>query len=552
MNSKPVQWLDPDGNRISETDADTVQPEDWFEDVTGQSGVDVIYRTGREANRLTILETLGGGVCLFDVDGDRDLDLFCPGGGTIDSSSGAASGMNCKLFRNEGHFQFTDITAQSGLSMPIDYSHAAVASDYDRDGDIDLFVACFGKSRLLRNRGGIFTDVTSAAGLLAESWDTSAVFVDLTADGLPDLYVTSYVHFDPRNAQPCGTPPDRQDVCPPQDYSPLADRFYVNQGDGTFLESTHVAGLTNLGRGLGVLAADFNQDHWLDLYVANDGGPNFLYWGRSEFPFIESGLTSGAAVNERGAAEGSMGLDAADLDGDGRPEIVVTNFELEDNSMYHNLGNGQFEHSTMRLGLGGAGRAYVAFGTGLYDFDGDNWPDWYVLNGHVLYRSGQSPFLQPAFLFRNNAGRRFEDVSKRAGVYFRQRHAARGSAVADLDGDGGLDLVVTGLEEPIRLLRHRKPPAKWITLTLQSRGGDLAGVGTDVSIEAFGRFVTIPLRAGSSFASHVDPQATFAVERDRTSVDVTVRWLTGRREIHRMLAVSESHRLTEGTGEPLP
>ncbi len=371
--SEPV-LLDPDAGRVTD---DVVRQEDWFEDITAKSGVDVVYRTGRDAQRLAILETVGGGVCLFDVDGDGDLDLYVPGGGQLDSRTGAASGLPGALFRNDGDFHFLNVTTESGLSVATDYSHAAVAGDYDRDGDLDLFVTCFGQSRLYCNRAGMFVDVTAEAGLTSQGWDVTAVFADLTGDGWPDLYVATYVDFDSRNALPCGRLPDRPDVCPPQNYPALPDRLYVNQGDGSFQDRSAEAGVTQLGRGLGVLAADLNQDGWLDVYVANDGDANFLYWGGPEFPFKEGALMAGVAVSEKGAAEGSMGLDATDVDGDGRPELAVTNFELEDNDLYRNLGGGQFEHATAHFGLAGIGRAYVRFGTGLYDFNGDNWPDWY-------------------------------------------------------------------------------------------------------------------------------------------------------------------------------
>lgn len=547
-------WLDPQASRVGDVTGGTVpraavQDEDWFEDVTERTGIDAVFRTGREAERFTILETVGGGVCVFDVDGDGDQDLFCPGGGQFDRETGAAVGLPPRLYRNDGAWKFTDITAPSGLAAATDYSHGAVAADYDRDGDQDLFVICFGQSRLLRNDDGAFVDVTTDAGLNGRSWDTAAVFVDLTGDGWPDLYVATYVKFDPLNSKPCGRSPDRPDVCPPQDFSPLPDRLYVNLKNGQFEDRSADAGVTALGRGLGVLAADFNQDGWLDLYVANDGDPNNLYWGRPEFPLVEGAFSAGVAVNAQGAAEGSMGLDAGDFDGDGLSDIVVTNFELEDTALYRNLGNGQFEHATTQFGLAGVSRAYVGFGTGLHDFDGDNWPDLYVLKGHVLYRTGQSPFLQPSFFFHNNAGRRFVDVSDKASGYFRQRHAARGSAVVDLDNDGALDLVISGLDERITVLRNRRPSAPWIAVTLQPQQGDPAGAGADVSLEAFGRRVLIPLRVGASFASHVTPQAMFRLEPGRKTADVTIRWLSGRREVFRNRSVSQRHHLREGMGD---
>ncbi len=548
----PSVWLDPDAARIDDDpDGVSERHDDWFTDVTGKSGIDAVYHTGREADRLSILETLGGGVCVFDLDLDGDLDLYCPGGGTLEGATGKASGRAGKLYRNDRDFRFVDITDEAGLNFPADYSHGAVAGDYDRDGDPDLFLFCFGQSHLFRNDHGRFVDVTASAGLLFPSWDTAAVMADLTGDGWPDLYVATYVQFDPTKATPCG-PPDQPDVCPPQNYTSLPDRLYVNQGDGTFRDRSQAAGLAEPRRGLGVLAADLNQDGWLDLYVANDGEPNDLYWGAEQFPWVESGLPAGVAVNEKGAAEGSMGLDAQDIDGDGQPDLVVTNFELEDNDLYRNLGAGQFEHATAAFGLAGAGRAYVGFGTGLCDLDGDNWPDWYVVNGHVLYRTGQSPFLQPAFLFRNEAGRRFRDVQGAAGAYFRRRHAARGAVAADLDGDGGPDLVVSGLDEPYALLKNQRPPSAWVSIRLHPRGGDPTGVGADVSVEAFDRRTVICLRAGSGFASHLEPQARFALEKDRTQVDVRVRWMTGRSELFGGLATNRAHLLREGTGSVTP
>ncbi len=188
--TEPV-WLDPEARRLSASGAEVLRPEDWFEDVTARSGIDAVYRTGREAERLTILESVGGGVCLFDADGDGDLDLYCPGGGAIDKTTGAAIGVAGKLFRNDGDCRFTNITAEAGFSAPTDYSHGAVAGDYDRDGDLDLFVFCFGQSRLYRNDGGVFADVTESAGLMVQSWDTAAVFADVTGDGWPDLYVVT-------------------------------------------------------------------------------------------------------------------------------------------------------------------------------------------------------------------------------------------------------------------------------------------------------------------------------------------------------------------------
>lgn len=520
---------------------------DWFQDVTSQSGLEFTHSTGRGANRLSLLETLGSGIGLFDFDDDSDLDIVLIGGGTIDSQSGATRGASMQLWLNQNGQRFDNVTKRVGLELPQSYSHGCAIGDVDRDSSPDLFLTCYGQSELYRSRDALSVQrVTEIAGLEAHAWDTAAVIVDLTGDGFPEIFVCSYVQLDTRNPETCAVPKSSQrDVCPPQHYPAQRDRLYLNLGDGTFRDVTEETGLPHDGRGLGALAADVNHDGWVDLYVANDGGPNHLLLGSAEWPLHDIGMTAGVAVNERGAAEGSMGVDFADVDGDLRGDLWVTNFELEDNSLYRNLGHGQFEHATARMGLTGASRANVGFGTGLFDFDGDNRPDIHVLNGHVTYHLRQSPFLQLPCLYRNIEGRRFEDVTRQGGTFFRQSHAARGSAIGDLDRDGALDLVISRLDQPVVILKNRQTPQNWISCRLRPLGGDAQAVGAMVSVQAFGRTTSTDIRLGISFLSHSDNVPNFALEADRMSVDVTVRWSDGFEEVFRELKPRHCHQLRQ-------
>jgi len=526
---------------------DETRPDDWFRDVTAASGLQFTPQTGSAAQRFTILETLGGGVAVVDIERDGDWDLLCAAGGQIDAATGAVTGVRPGLFVNDGSGHFFD--ASDRLTADTwNYSHGWAVGDYDRDGDDDVVLLGFGSSRLLRNEPGRhFVDVTSAAGLQGGLWETSGVFVDANGDGWLDLYIAAYVDFDPQTSQPCGTGPAAPDVCPPQQFAPQQDRLWLNAGDGTFVAATEEAGLLPDGRGLGVLAADFNADGRADVYVANDGEPNHLYLGGDEFPWREAGVATGVAVNEAGAAEGSMGLAWDDFDGNRLPDLFVTNFELEDNSLYEGLGNGLFRHATTRRGLGGQGRLNVGFGTASMDVDQDNRPDLVVLNGHVIYHSVRSPFLQSAAIYRNDAGQRFHDETPRGGPYFRSWHCGRGIAVADFNGDGGPDLVVMDLVEPVRLLQGAQPPEHWLRVALVPKVGDPTGIGARASVRIGTRRVDWFPQRGAGYASH-GPCEWLCALPAAEPVEVEVVWASQRRETFGPLTPGMIHPLQEGEG----
>jgi len=524
----------------------------WFEDRTADSGIRFTYQSGRDAGRHTILETVGGGLGLFDYDLDGRVDLICAGGGVIDSKTSAPSGVPCGLFQNQGAGKFGEVTTPAIGAIAIGYSHGCTAGDLNNDGFPDLLITCFGSNCLLINQGdGTFRDATEQSGLSVATWNTAAAFGDIDRDGNLDVFVCGYVDWTPDSkVQPPKDAKGRPDIPAPQSFSPVADHLLMNQGDGSFHDRSKEAGIREDGMGLGVVAAHINQDGLLDFYVANDVVANHLYWGTRSLPLQEAGEIAGVAYNDSGTPEGSMGIDAADVNGDGRLDLWVTNFEMEDNSLYINLGDGSLQHSTAAFGLAGSTRPYVKFGTGFCDFDSDGWPDLYVLSGHVRYHTGIRPFEQPSFLYRNVKGTRFEDVTADAGDWFHAAHAARGGAVGDVDDDGALDLAISSLSEPVVLLHNRKPAANWVRLSLVGTRSPRTPVGAVVRFRAFDRNVAQPLVSGSGYFSQSDLRPLLALEPAMTRLDLVVDWPSGYHEKFIVSSLRRDEVLVEGKGQP--
>ena len=524
---------------------------DWFEDVTLQCGVNFTYRNGREGEQFTVIETIGGGVAMLDYDQDGDLDLFITGGGTIEGTPPRFGGLPSALYRNDGDWKFVDVTREAGLAGPIDYSMGCAVADYNRDGNPDLLVTCFGRSRLFRNTGrGGFVDATNEAGLTVDGCSTSAAWADVDRDGWPDLYVTGYVKYDAGREKFCGDRVKRiRDACGPWTHVPARHHLLRNRADGTFEDISQPAGIMIEGKGLGVVALDLNGDGWIDFHVTNDAMANFLYLGGPGPHFDERGLLSGTAYDQNGIPQGSMGVDAADYDGDGDPDLFVTNYEMEENSLYRNEGGGFFRLVTAEVGLAGQCRPYVGFGTGFVDFDSDGWLDLAVLNGHVLYSTGELPHAQPAFLFRNLNGRRFEDASTIGGPFFGARHVCRGAAFGDLDNDGAPDAVIVRQNQPVVILRNRLPAKHgWMRVHLRGTTSEPNAVGAVVSTYFQGRNLVRHVRGGGSYLSHSDQHVLFPIENDQPK-DVRVTWLGGRSEVFHNVKVRETTTLIEGAGE---
>lgn len=523
---------------------------DWFENVTAKSGVDFAYRDGNEQGFYLLLESVGGGCALFDYDRDGDVDLFITGGGQLSGPPIKVTGLPCALYRNDGNWSFTNVTKEVGLADDRLYTHGCTVGDFNNDGWPDVFVAGYRGCRLYRNDAGqTFTDVTTESGLKCDRWNVQGAWADFDRDGLLDLYVATYADWDAQRQPHCPNDKGVRDVCGPSQFPGAADYLFRNLGNGRFEDVSSKAGLTELERGMGVVATDLNGDGFLDFYVVNDAQENRLYINRGTLPWSEEGSLQGVAFSLTGEREGSMGVDAGDYNGDGLPDLWYTNFTNQDNSLLQNTGRDGFVSTSLTTGLVGVSRQWVGFGTGLVDFNNDGWLDLFVCNGHVTYESGEAPYFQPAQLFKNEQGKKYVDVTQQGGAYFSVPHAGRGAAVGDLDNDGLLDLVVVHQNDRVALLRNRLPPQPWLRLTLVGTKSPHDPVGAKVQAGYGERQLTNWYRGGAGYASYFDPRI-LVPRLDNSPTSITVTWPSGDSEVFADLQQGKTHEIVEGTGKP--
>lgn len=532
-----------------------------FEDVTGNSGVVFTYRNGEEAGHFAIIESLGGGIALFDYDNDGWLDIFLPGGGLYEGKQ--VLGQPCKLYRNRGGFKFEDVSDKVGLAKVVfPYSHGAAAFDYDRDGWLDLLVSGYNRLVLLRNQadgagGRQFIDVTKAAQLDDRQWSTSTVWGDLDGDGYPEVYVAHYGDwgFETNHPIDCTYDGKTRDVCQPRRFKPLNHTLYKNNGNGTFTDVSDAVKLRKddkAGRGIGVIMVDVNNDARPDIYVANDTDDNHLYLNRGkpgEMVLEEVGLFAGVARDDRGQANGSMGLDAADFNRTGLASLLVTNYENELPALYRNRtasANVQFTYDTLPSGLAAIGSSYVSWGTGFFDYDLDGWEDVMIVSGHAIRFPTKIDRRQKPVLMHNEAGK-FKAVSNQGGAYFREPHNARGAAFGDLDNDGKVDVVVSHLNEPVVILKNVAPTdgRHWVGFELSgTKATDL--VGARVVVETTSGKQTRFVRGGASYGSTNDRRLLFGLGADTKINKVTVYWPSGTPQDYGGVEVDSYWNLAEG------
>ena len=489
------------------------------------------YENGEQAGRYAILETLGGGVGLFDYDRDGRPDLWCVGGGQFSGQTSDPTGLPCALFRNRGT-RFDPVTVAAGINAPNHYQHGVAAADFDHDGLVDALVTGFGGLQLWHNLGdGTFEDVTATTGLNADTrWSSSAAWGDFSQDGHLDLYVTHYVNWSKANDPPCYTHGDLREVCSPLVFEGVSDSVFEADGFGGFRDRSTEVGLVEGGKGMSALVADLDLDGDVDVYVGNDTTPKFLYENVNG-QLRERGLISGVSLSKLGAAEGSMGTDLGDFDLDGLPDLWVANFEDETFGLYKNLGGMQFEHVSHETGLDRIGQAYVGWGVVFGDWNLDGDEDVFVSNGHVVRHAHKAPVKQLPVLMENLAGQQFQNVAEVSGAYFRTAHPGRGAAAGDLDLDGDLDLVVSHVNQPVAVLENQGPQvSRSITVELTGTKSPRWAIGTVVRLITTQSSQIRQWRGGGSFASTGDSRLLFGLPPGQNPVRLEISWPSGLHE----------------------
>ena len=525
-----------------------------FRDATAAAGIGFRHCSGNSAEKHFPTAN-GSGLAILDYDGDGKLDLYFATTRNLPLDAPNASGGN-KLYRGRGDGTFEDVTERAGVGVH-GFTHGVAVGDVDNDGDPDLYLAGLGGNRLLLNNAdGTFRPAGPDMGAECGTWASGAAFLDYDADGDLDLYVTCYGKWtiDGERAF-CGNPEGTvRTYCSPQSITPERHFLFRNRGDATFEDVTASAGVLRTdGRGLGVVAADVNGDGRVDLYVANDLSPHFLFLNRGDGTFEDVSEASGASASESGRFQAGMGVDAEDVDGDGRPELFATHFREDYNTLYRNLDGRNFQDISAWAGIVKDSLPDVGWGCALADLDNDGWPDMLVVNGHVddnLAQIGRDiPQAEPSRIWRNRGNGRFRLVAE-PGPFFAENHVARGAAFGDLDEDGDLDVVISRLDGPPAILLNESAPRPWIRLELLASKARRPAVGAAVEIHAGGRVIHRQVKGGGSYLSANDPRLLVGLDATERVDSVAIRWPNGTRSMLEAPAVRQTHRVTEPEATP--
>ena len=531
-----------------------------FEDIAVQAGLTAPNVSGRERAKHYILETTGSGVAIFDYDNDGLMDVFLPNATTFQGPPEGEAAPTQRLYRNLGELRFEDVTDKAGLRRT-GWGQGVCVGDYDNDGYRDLFVTFWGHSSLYRNQGdGSFRDVTSAAGLKSASvrWDTGCTFVDYDLDGRLDLAVAGYVDFDrekipkPGSGGFCkwkGLPV----MCGPRGLPFARNYLFHNEANGKFKDVSEASGIGSpkTRYTFTILATDFDNDGYPDLYGACDSTPSLLYHNQRDGTFKEIGVLAGAALNEDGQEQAGMGVAAADYDEDGFVDLVKTNFADDAPNVYHNNGDGSFTDMVYVSGLGSETK-FLGWGVHFLDVDHDGRRDILLVNGHVYPEIDRaelpSRYRQQRQLYWNVGGGRFKDISNESGPGIEEKWSSRGSAVGDLDNDGSLDVVINNMGDRPSLLRNSGKLRKWLLVRLVGSQSNRDGIGARVYVDVGGRRLSGEMQGGSGYLSQNDPRLHFGLADDARYERIEVEWPGGHREV---FAAGEANRivvLKEGEG----
>ncbi len=511
-----------------------------FEDALKKSRIDFMLKNSVSPHRYSI-ETMTGGVALFDYDNDGLLDIFFTNGAAIPSLQKTDASFSNRLFHNNGDGTFTDVTEKAGLAG-IGYSMGVAAGDYDNDGFVDLYVTGFNRNQLFHNNGdGTFTDVTEKAGVagrvpgIGKAWAVAAGWFDYNNDGLLDLLVVNYLNYDLKTAAAC-TVGKLPTYCSPSDFQGTPNILYRNNGDGTFTDVSAASHIGQyVGKGMGVAFADYDGDGFTDIFVSNDTYPNFLLHNNGDGTFTDAASDAGVAYNDTGKTVAGMGADFRDLNNDGLPDIIHTAMFGDTFPLYKNEGKGQFSDVTSSSGLAAATASLTAWGVGAFDFDNDGLKDLFTADAAILDNAEDvehRPYRMPNRIFRNSGGFRFEDVSGAAGADFALGAAHRGAAFGDLNNDGKVDVVVTVLNGAPKILMNRtQSDHHWIILKLVGVKDNRDGLGTRVKITTAHGSQYNEATTALSYNSSSDKRVYFGLGEDAVIDRIELSWPTGIKQV---------------------
>ena len=495
--------------------------------VTPQASIFFRHEDGRSGAKY-YLETLGAGAAWFDYDLDGKIDIYFVNGADLPGMRSASLPTNA-MYRNDGDGGFTDVSQDAGVADR-SYSFSCAVGDYDNDGFPDLYVTNFGPNILYHNNGdGSFTDVTESAGVGDESWGVSAAFADYDNDGKLDLFVTNYVEYDIEDNPQCGRL-GLQTYCGPEAFKGTSSVLYWNNGDGTFCEVTHKAGVFNPnGKGMGVIWCDYDNDRDLDLFVANDKLADSLCQNNGDGTFTDVGLSSGVALSEMGIAYSSMAPVFGDINNDGWFDLLITNFQDEPNSVYANEGNGFFSDITYRSKIGGATLSRLAWGADFADFDNDGYIDLFVATGHIDDNiqtiNPTTRYAQQNQVFWNQGDGSFADVSNTSGAGLLLEKVSRGAALGDYDNDGDIDILITNSHQAPDLLRNDTINQNhWLIFTTVGTRSNRSGIGTRIKVVTAGKSQIREVKSGGSYPSHSDMRLHFGLGESTKADFVEIRW----------------------------